>query len=652
MQNIKIFGFDFGHGDTSLTSLVLDLEKKERPDKVKLFGSEKQITAISTVDDVTFIGDAACDLSNSKSLRIGFKTRPSRASEDDKALMKKYVSSIYEHLIKSKQISEIDNNIFCIGCPSGWTDTDMEAYQSLFLDCGIPNVVVVRESRAALMHAYESERLTKGTFINSVVLVIDIGSSTTDITITQGEKDNLVDCGYELGATYIDKMLLDYCLNLEQNKEIKKICSDRNDIKMYCELQCRKNKEEFFNNLKFFKQNSFPTRPYRIDKGVYFEFEIDTNAINQILGYRLGDNKDIKYILEKDENNLDIINTSWREAFKRSLFKAQKNIDEIIKKSNLKFSAILLTGGASQMDFISDICMEVFPDIKPEIDPKPEYTIANGLSRWGRTDIITKKFEDDINLFVEEKLPSILKREYPRLISMLTDALGDAITEKIVKKRIVAWRNGYISTLKNLGPDIANHAKKWLGEHEAGELIRSVIEEWLLSVSTKVERETDDICKKYQIAGSSLVKKNIEEFNQVNTKNFNANISVGDPTELGEVLGYISTVVIGIVLLLLTNILIFSGPIGWILGAIAFFVGRTFAENVIQDTDLPEWVRNFVTDEKIESSSAKISPEIQSKLNSALLADTSLENELTAKITLWISKGIEEESKKARLLII
>lgn len=650
MKTDKIIGFDFGHGDTSLTCLVFDIDKKEQPDKITLFESEKQITAISIVGQDVFIGERAYYSNNSKNLRIAFKKRPSRANDDDKFLMQSFVSSIYRHIVDTNQILPSDNNLFYIGCPSGWTEVDRIAYQELFLDSGIPNVTVVSESRAALMFAYERDYVNRGAFVNSVILVIDVGSSTTDITITQGEKDNLLDFGHDLGATYLDKMILDHCLTLEENKTIKELISKSKGVKMFCELQCRKNKEDFFNNYKFYKDNDFPIRIEPIEKGVYFTFEMNSSIMDNIINKKLGDSQDIRLIL--NDHDSDLLEYSWLEAFRNSLVKSEKNITDIINKSNLSFNTILLTGGASKMYFIPEICMEVFPNIEPIIDNKPQFTIANGLSRWGRTDLLTKNFEYDVNHFIENQLSGILKKEYPRLISMLTEKLGDEMVEKVVKKRIIAWRNGYVSTLNSLTSDISSKTKEWLKGHEANELIKLTIESWLLKVVQEIRKETDFICEKYGISGNDLVQKRTDDHSSVNTGTFDSSVSIGDPTELGEVLGYISTVVLGIIVLLLTNVIIFSGPIGWIVGVVAFFVGRTFAENVIQDSELPSWVRNLVTDEKIESSSANISPEIKNKLNKALQENNSLEKDLISKITDWMSRGIEEETKKARLLII
>lgn len=99
------------------------------------------------------------------------------------------VGAIYLHLVHdTNQVDESNYNHFLIGCPSGWSENERKNYENLFLHVGLKNVTLVSESRAALMQAIESDKFTRKELLESI-LIIDIGSSTTDLTLIENMKD-------------------------------------------------------------------------------------------------------------------------------------------------------------------------------------------------------------------------------------------------------------------------------------------------------------------------------------------------------------------------------------------------------------------------------------------------------------------------------
>ena len=204
-REIKIIGFDLGHGETALT-WVRAGNQDNAPQSLLINNKKSQITAIAYHPQKgVLLGDLAFQASDSSSFEIAFKSR----RFDDKAyqkVIKEFVSAVFQQLIDTQQIQAEEQNIFFVGCPSGWWQEEIATYKQLLEEC-LPNVTVVKESRAALMHAKESGIFTIQELAKSV-LVIDIGSSTTDYTLVEGMSNIPIDFGYDLGASLIDKAIL------------------------------------------------------------------------------------------------------------------------------------------------------------------------------------------------------------------------------------------------------------------------------------------------------------------------------------------------------------------------------------------------------------------------------------------------------------
>jgi len=108
---------------------------------------------------------------------------------------------------------------FIVGCPSGWSADDREAYRDVFKTSGLKTVRIVPESRAALMTALEQGYLSVED-ARASVLIIDIGSSTTDFTYCSDL--DAQDVGHNiLGSGLLDTEIFE--LNLARQKDRKKI---------------------------------------------------------------------------------------------------------------------------------------------------------------------------------------------------------------------------------------------------------------------------------------------------------------------------------------------------------------------------------------------------------------------------------------------
>ena len=502
-HNTKIIGFDLGHGETALTWVRAD-NQEINPQSLLINNRKSQITAIARHPKRgIIIGDMAYQISDATIFEIAFKSR----NFDDityQKNIKDFISTIYKNLNDTQQIASdgnklTDNNYFFIGCPSGWWQEEIYTYQRVISE-SLPNATVVKESRAALMHAKESGIFTIKELEESV-LIVDIGSSTTDYTLVKGMSDTPIDFGHDLGASLIDKQILhktlefhkqyrqgkqsvikleehlsdEEILELEDIAQLEKIFKQVPLYKNRCELRCRKAKEEYFTYEDSYQETIVNVGSEDIQRKFKFMPLVNGKIINAILS---------QPIPELDNN-------SWREDFQIQLEKINYKLQE----QNIQPSAMLLTGSASKMGFVQKTCEKTFPTLPCKRDGEPELCIARGLSRWGRVYIRTSGFMKEINQVLDEELSAIVGSYVPEFIDQLAEELASSLVEKVIEPTIISWRDRKIITLKNLELEIEKAAKVWLTSDDANNKITSCLVEWLSKVQDEVQQKTDSICK-------------------------------------------------------------------------------------------------------------------------------------------------------------
>ncbi len=648
-HDIKIIGFDLGHGETALTWVRAD-NQENTPQSLLINNRKSQTTAIAHhPKQGIIIGEMAYLLPDATVFEIAFKTRHFNEIVYQKNI-KDFVNAIYKHLIDTNQIQLGDDNYFFIGCPSGWWQEEIESYKQLLSEDCLPNLRVVKESRAALMHAKESGIFTIEELQKSV-LVIDIGSSTTDYTLVKGMSDTPVDFGHDLGASLIDKEILkktlechrqyregreeilrlgellsdEEILQLEEISQLEKIFEEIPLYKNRCELRCRKAKEEYFTYHDSYEDSLVNVGSEDIQRKFKFLPLVNGKIMNAILSQPLP----------------ELGNKSWRDAFHDQLQAVKQKLDKL----GIQPSSILLTGSASKMWFVLEICQEVFPNLPCKRDGEPELSIARGLARWGRVYIRTGWFMEEISQFLDRELTGIVGNHIPAFLEKLAEELANGLVDEVIRQQVQSWRNRDIITLSNLESEIGQKAKAWLTGSDAHYKMTTCLVEWLSSVQNEVREKTDSICNKYGLPLGTFGNKTIELGDH--TGKVPTSISLDDFTGLSIFVGHLVALIVGVVLAGLFHILIFAGILAPIIGVVAYFVG----ESVVKDIDIPGWIRKLVPDQKIDELVYQKKPQLQQKILETLTKDPTIAIKLAKSISEWLKETVQEQADKARLLI-
>lgn len=410
-QTEFIIGIDFGHGETSACFYGLHDEKSM--DLHILPGKKviKSAVAVSENDghETTSIGDVAWqNASSSDSFRVSFKKRPSEMSQNDRKLMRLFMRGVYNGILTcNPDFKKRDHRVFIARPSSTSWDSEEDEYLKIAIEAGLPVAGIHRESRAAFFLARVQPDAKINNDLQTGVLIVDFGSSTIDLTyLNEGLKKPIDDGfpkkgGYPVGASTVEKLLLDYSLNHPNQGDIitpkiRELCCDekatedevtkeeRANVYNQLLLAFRNAKEDFYSN-----RQQQPVFSVIVDYG-----RITSGIKQHIFGlasfyYSV---EDIERIIKK---YIDEVEAAIRQ------FK-----DEKLGNGN-PVACVYLTGGASSMDFVRKIMMRVFslPENKIPGDSDPSLIVSRGVARLSYADLRS----EELACLLRDKRDNLLK---------------------------------------------------------------------------------------------------------------------------------------------------------------------------------------------------------------------------------------------------
>ena len=351
-------------------------------------------------------------------LHLRFKSRYLHETELISGYIEQFAHALIEDLRRSGRMPEGTAVRCAIGCPSGWNGQTRRAYANLFGKAGFPNVRVVSESRAAFLYSRESGELRmSGEMLGKPTLIIDAGSSTTDFTFVAELTEQRLpvhDFGdTALGGGLIEQELLRLNLRRQCDTAVLDLLDRYPQCRSRCEMEARKVKEMYFTRRR--RGHSDSIIPCESSVKLYCTMPPTTIDISCT-------DEDMEKVLAAPLKELGGL--SYTEAYRRILTGARDMLGQQV-------SVILMTGGASRMDFMPEIAAQVFPEALIVHGLEPEFAISRGLCYALRTDARAEGFIRDVEKLIKSPaVEDIVKGELNRLFSDISKPIAGVLTSR------------------------------------------------------------------------------------------------------------------------------------------------------------------------------------------------------------------------------
>ena len=392
-----IIGIDFGHGETS--AAFYNLKTQDKFDIDILPGLKVIKSAVAIVEqegkETICVGDAAIQYASmAKDFKVSFKKRPSEMSKTERNRMTSFMKGVYAGILDRHPDYKTREHVVYIARPSQdklWK-AEENAYLALAEEAGIPVAGIQKESRAAYFRARTQPDSKIDQEVKKGVLIVDFGSSTIDFTYLNGSLPAPIDDGRPLGANLVEKTILEYALAHPSDPTMPSFAQmygyDENS-NPYNQLlyKFREAKEAFYGK-------KLPMFSVMFDYGLLTSSEkeplcgfggisIPRAQLDKILGKNVQNG----YIQKVKDAVL---------AFKNE------------KLKNHKVACVYLTGGASRMDFVREIFMEVFgldSEHCPS-DDNPSVIVSQGVAHLAYADIKAKEKEMELKEIAQSAISS------------------------------------------------------------------------------------------------------------------------------------------------------------------------------------------------------------------------------------------------------
>ena len=628
----EFIGFDLGHGETAL-GRAFGATIRE-PEILEYRGERSFVTAVAKTKGGVKIGADAVNLSfmgKNPEIWVKFKGRELSRAEI-KAPTQLFTKSLIGGLTADGIIRGPKESRFIVGCPSGWSEETRADYQKLFEGAGLKTVRIVPESRAALMTALEQGYLSIED-ARSSVLIVDIGSSTTDFTYCRDM--DAEDVGHNiLGSGLLDTEIFKINLARQKSrKQIEKLIKRYPHYQPIMEYWCRLAKEQYFTG------QEIPVEMIKrlpVDGGVLFEIRIDK--------------EDAKAVLETPLESLN--NYSWQTAFDFALRETIENL------GGRAPDTVLLTGGASRLPLVLPATQKVFPKAKVVRGSEPEFAIARGLAWLGRFEFLHASFKSSVAemLANDGAVYSKARHASTALGTKLAPVLVDAMAANCIVPVFQDWRSGKIKSLEDVEGELSGRVKSWLQSESATAVLKPVIDDWFAQLQRDIERETDPLCRDHGLPAMVLslddsqhISRHLEDLAVSAPK---VNTMESDTALMGTTL----TALIISALLAKANLFapLFLNPIGLVVGGVvaggSFIYGRKALEGRFKGANVPRLARQIMTDGRIRRAAAKQRPELIQVVTEAW--EVAAAERFTGELTETLRAALTERADDRAMLFL
>lgn len=345
-----IIGVDFGSSETS--AAFYDLKNGNEAVLDILPGIKVIQSAVAILEqdgkETICIGDVAIqNAPYSKDFQIGFRKRPSEMNLSERNRMVAFMHGVYLGILNlHPDIATRPHVIYIAGTSSDlFFEKEEKEYLKMAEDAGLPIAGIIKRYSAAIFGAMSRSDSKVNSKTNGFLLV-DYGANTIDYVYLKlkGDLSKPIYGGCPLGASAIERTLLRYAMDNPTDSfmaDFARLYGDDEDSYPYKLLldRFRMAKESFY-------AQKCPLFSVSLDYGFLTSMEekpiwgfggicLPKEKINQILGCNNRDGYigQVKEYVKYLRNNILVDN---------------------------KVDCVYIIGGASRMDFVRQIFMEVF----------------------------------------------------------------------------------------------------------------------------------------------------------------------------------------------------------------------------------------------------------------------------------------------------
>ena len=620
----RFYGFDLGDAESAVTRLIKG--EGGAPEVIPVQEAGSFITAYAMKrDGQLLIGEGACYEPEVLTRKLRFKSRfltDSTARND----IKSFAAGVLGELLLTGNLVRGDDQCFYVGCPAGWDKAAREEYRGIFESAGYPPLKIVSESRAALVSACRSKHLQVGyDILSKPVLVVDIGSSTTDFAYIMSGKEVELKTGGEvaLGGGIMDEILLEEAVDASPDPEkIRRIFEENEAWRTYCEFAARRLKEKYYSDVEYWAKEP-------LTQTVSIRAQRIPARLKLTMNPEIADK-----LLNKKVDRLE--GKSFRRVFIDSLKQVRQSITD--RQPEL----IFMTGGVSRMEELRQWCREVFPEAVVICGSEPEYSVAKGLAECGLIDEELREFKAEIARLIESTaVEDVVKEHIDELYKSTVESIVDPILEKVAIPVVDRWRDGAIERLEEIDAILEKDIDAYLHSDEGRELLGKTITSWLKKVSGGLEEYTMPICVRHNVPFTAL---NLTSY--LSLSDIDIHVEAKDLFAIRE-MTWLSDAIVSVVVGLLCGggglALIAAGVqgilIGFVVSALVLALGREQMQGAFLRMNIPKPMRKLMPKSYLRTRTDRISGEVKASLYAKLEQEKS--EDITEKLVEDISGQIE-----------
>ena len=441
-----VIGLDIGDGESSLAWAPLDRSEPARIYARPRSGERSIVTAMAQsptgAGRPRLIGDEAVTSRGARHFSVNFKTAPDMLGPGTPAAVLFAQALLTEFREQYPEVFR--DGVALVGHPAGWPAEAVTAYARHLALLGLP-VRLMPESQSALLHVRDRGRNDE---LLERVLIVDIGSSTTDVTIVEDLTPRNLPVGAALGCRRIDEQLAGLVrAALHHDAELTAALTADGGPDFLL-LACRWAKEAQFSG---------------VSRRIMDLRESCEERLRPIVATAW------TWLLDLEIPRTVAAAGGWGEDFRAVLTEVAELLGD--RPPQL----VVLTGGGSRMPLVDRLCREVFPASRVERDEDPAFAVARGLVSSGQYRAGVERFRRDIATLIQApETEETVRAE--ALLALHT--MKDRVAAEMLEARGSA-------------ADLANHIK--FGMYEATRALADCLDFYL---SMRVER----ICRRYGLA--------------------------------------------------------------------------------------------------------------------------------------------------------